>query len=132
MASALRKGSQLGNKSADDIAAETTNLSSPELDHYKLGVRSALSQALEGRVDGADKARALVGTPKKRAVLNQLFGQDGGLDNFMATIADEARTSATHAAVNTGSPTAGRLADDNETMLQAGAGLVGKTALRSA
>jgi hypothetical protein len=110
--SALNKGARIGTKDAEQIGIETRDLSPVELEHYKLGVRSALSKALEGRTDAADKVKALVGTPKKRAALAQLFGGTDKFDNFMATLADEQSAAATHARVNTGSPTAANLADD--------------------
>lgn len=112
MTTALNKGAKIGTKDSETIQAETRDLSAPEIEQYKLGVRSALSKMLEGRVDGADKVRALVGTPKKRAALTQLFGGEDKFGNFLATLAHEARTSATHARINTGSPTASNLADD--------------------
>jgi len=112
MNTALQKGAKIGTKDADTVWAETRDLTPAELEQYKLGVRSALSKALEGRTDAADKVKALVGTPKKRAALARLFGGTSKFDNFMATLADEQRAAATHARVNTGSPTAPNLADD--------------------
>ena len=112
MTTALRKGSMIGNKDAETILAETRDLTAAEVEQYRLGARSALSKMLEGRVDGADKVRALIGTPKKRSALAQLFGGDDGLDNLLGTLAHEAKTSATYGRVNTGSQTAANLADD--------------------
>tara|TARA_R110002074_G_scaffold262994_1_gene435110 strand:- start:17000 stop:19321 length:2322 start_codon:yes stop_codon:yes gene_type:complete len=112
MQTALAKGSKIGNKDHETVWAETRDLPGPELEQYKLGVRSALSKALEGKVDGADKVRALIGTPKKRAVLNSLFGGSDGFDNFMATLAHEASGAATYGRINAGSQTAANLADD--------------------
>jgi hypothetical protein len=112
MAEALRKGSRAINRSADDIAAETQAMTPAELEQYKLGVRSALANSLDSKVDGADKAKFLVGTPKKRKALAKLFGGEEGLDNLIATLGDEAATTATYNRINTGSPTAANLADD--------------------
>ena len=112
MASALRKGEKVANKDAETILAETRDLTGPETEQYRLGARSALSKMLEGRVDGADKVRALIGTPKKRSALARLFGGEKGLDNLLATLAHEGKTSATYGRVNTGSQTAANLADD--------------------
>lgn len=111
-AEALRMGKAAINKSGDDIAAETSKLGSGELDQYRLGFRSALSDAVDAKVDGTDKMKALVGTPKKRVALAQLFGGEAGLDNLMATLADEGRTSATYGRINAGSSTSRDLADD--------------------
>ncbi len=112
MATALNKGAKVVNKDAEAIWAETRDLPSAELEQYKLGVRSALSKMMEGRTDAADKVKALVGTPKKRAALAHLFGGTDKFDSFMQTLAHEGEAAKTHAAVNTGSPTANRLADD--------------------
>jgi hypothetical protein len=112
MASALAKGAKIGTRDSEQILAETRDLSPPELEQYRLGVRSALSKALEGKVDGADKVRALVGTPAKRKALAQVFGGVGEFNNFLSTLADEAHAAATYGRVNAGSQTAANLADD--------------------
>lgn len=112
MNTALAKGSKIGTKDAETIWAETRDMSPAELDQYKLGVRSALSKMLEGRPDDANKVRSIVGTPKKRAVMSQLFGGDANFERFMATLADEGAAAATHGRVAMGSPTASNLADD--------------------
>ncbi|KQX18149.1 MULTISPECIES: hypothetical protein [unclassified Sphingomonas] len=112
MSSALAKGAKIGNRDAETVWAETRDMSPAELDQYRLGVRSALSKMLEGRPDDANKIRALVGTPKKRAVLSQLFGGEANFDRFMAMLADEGSAALTHGRVAMGSPTASNLADD--------------------
>lgn len=109
---AMRKGASALNKSADDIMAETKGMSPFDLEHYRLGVRRSIANLMDGKTDGADKIAALVNTPKKRKALQQVFGEGGGFDNFMATLGDEAKAHETYRAVATGSPTANRLADD--------------------
>ena len=131
---ALQAGKSAINKSADDIAADTADMSPSEVEQFKLGLRSALSDKIEGQTDGGAKAHALVGTPKKRKVLAQMFGGETGFDNFMATVADEARISATNARVSQGSPTSRNFADDanisDGTSVAASVGMAGvKTAL---
>lgn len=112
MASALAKGAKIGTRDSEQILAETQTMTAPELEQYKLGVRSALSKALEGKTDGADKVRVLVGTPAKRKALAQVFGGIPEFNNFLKTLADEGQAAATHARVATGSQTAANLADD--------------------
>jgi hypothetical protein len=112
MATALNKGSKIGTKDAETIWAETRDLTQPELDQYKLGVRSALSKLIEGKTDGADKINALLNTPKKRKALVQLFGGEKGLDRFFQTLSQEGQLAKTYGRVNTGSITAANLADD--------------------
>lgn len=113
MASALNKGAKIASKDAETVQAEIRDMTAAEIDQYRLGVRSALSKMLEGRTDSADKVRALVGTPKKREVLVQLFGGKMEFDRFMKTLAQESMTNATYGRINAGSPTAANLADDS-------------------
>lgn len=113
--SALNKGKTFANKTADDITAETENMTPFELEHYRLGIRSAMTRAVEAKGDYADKVNALIGTPKKRAALSRVFGGAGDFDRFMRTLASEGRANETYRAVATGSPTANRLVDDAAT-----------------
>lgn len=112
MSDALLMGQKAVSKSADDIASETARMTEPELEQYKLGVRSGLTAFLEGKPDGANQVRALLGTPKKRAALEKLFGGQEGLSNFISTLKAEAETYGTYARSMTGSPTAINMADD--------------------
>jgi hypothetical protein len=128
-AAALQKGASISAKDAETVAAETANLSPSELEQYKLGVRSALSKALEGRVDGGDKVKALVGSPKKRMVLAKLFGGEANFGKFMDTLGDEGQAAATYGRVNTGSMTAANLADDGN--MESLAGVAAKAGARA-
>lgn len=112
MATALNKGSKIGNKDAETIWAETRDLSPAELEQYRLGARSALSKLVEGKTDGSDKVNALINTPRKREVLGHLFGGNEGLDRFIATLGQEGELAKTYQRVNTGSNTPRDLADD--------------------
>lgn len=112
MTSALNKGSKAATKDAETIWAETRDLNPAQLDQYRLGARTGLANMMDARVDNADKVRALIGTPKKRDALAGVFGGDGGLDNFLATLGDESAAAQTYQRAFTGSPTALNLADD--------------------
>lgn len=114
LAGALNKGAKVGAKDAETIAIETRDLTKPELEQYRLGARSALSNALEGRADGADKVKAMLGAPKKRKALAELFGGEEKFGRLMETLADESRAAQTYGKVNTGSSTAANLADDTD------------------
>lgn len=105
MAVALQKGKGFVNKSADDIAAEIERLTPAEREQYKLGVRSALSDFVEGKADGGDKVKALIGSPKKRKALAELFGGEKQFGNFMKTLEDEARAYSTFDYATRGSRT---------------------------
>lgn len=112
MASALNKGSKAASKDAETIWAETRDLNPAQLEQYRLGARTGLSNMMDARVDNADKVRALIGTPKKREAFSEIFGGSDGVDNFLATLGDEAAAAQTYQRAFTGSPTALNLADD--------------------
>lgn len=112
---ALNKGGSFANKTADDIAAETENMTPFELEQYRLGVRSAMTRLLDTKTEGANKVSALIGTPKKIKALEKLFGGKGEFDRFIATLGDEGKAQQTFASVAGNSATAGRLADDAAT-----------------
>jgi hypothetical protein len=114
-AAALNKGGSFANKTADDILAETRDLTPYELEQYRLGVRSAMTRLIESKGDYANKINAIVGTPKKRATLARIFGGAGEFDRFMATLADEGRAAQTYASVAGNSLTAERQAFDGAT-----------------
>jgi len=111
-AAALNKGSGFARKTADDISAETQNMSPFELDQYRLGVRSAMTKLLDSKTEGANKVLMLTGTPAKRKALEKLFGGSGGFTKFMAALGDEGKAQQTYASVAGNSLTAGRIADD--------------------
>ena len=119
---AMLKGNSALNKTASDIAADIKDMTPFDLEHYRLGLRSALSDRTEALVDGADKSRALLGSPKKRNALSKAFGGEEGFDNFLKTLADEGQTSATYGRMNTGSATAANQADDASVLGESGIG----------
>jgi len=114
--SALEEGRDALRWSDEELARKVGSLSDPDREQFALGYRSALAKSLEGRVDDADKARAVLGTPAKRAALQTLFGGDEGLARFEASLGLERSGNDTFRAVATGSPTAERLAADAQTM----------------
>ena len=114
-AAALKKGQSFINKTADDIVAETERMSRFQLDQYRLGVRAAMTSAIENKGDYADKVSMLVQSPKKRAALAQIFGGKGNFERFMTTLAQEKQAGLGYKAVAGNSSTAGRLADDATT-----------------
>ena len=112
MASALAKGQKAVGKSGEDIQAYTRDMTAPELDQFRLGHRSALSNLIENRVDGADKAQALIGTTAKRKAITEAHGGGAGVDNLMATLKDEGATTDTYKRVTGNSFTAENTTDD--------------------
>jgi hypothetical protein len=112
---ALQSGRRALNYTDQEIERATMNLSDPDKQQFALGFRAAVGEALDGKVDAADKVTALLGSPKKRKAISKVFGGEEGLNNFLATMADERLGNETFRAVRTGSPTAGRVAEDQST-----------------
>jgi hypothetical protein len=110
--SAMMDGKAALHKSASEINQRIKNMTPAEADQYGLGLRSAIADAMERSPDGANKVRSLIGNPQRRAVLQRVFGSKADLDRFVATMENEQAAFETHQAVNTGSPTAPRLAED--------------------
>ena len=109
---ALGKGLKALGKDADDISVQTARMTPFELDHYRLGVRRAMSNLVNSKGDYADKINALLGTPKKRQALERLFGGQADFRRFIATLGDERAAGLTYRSVATGSQTAERSAAD--------------------
>jgi hypothetical protein len=110
--SAMLDGKKALNKSASEINQRIKEMSPAEAEQYGLGLRSAIADAMEGSPDGANKVRFLMGNPKRRAVLQRVFGGKANLDRFVSTLENEQAAFETHQAVHAGSPTANRLAED--------------------
>lgn len=109
---ALDKGYKAVGANDQELDRMVSNLGDGERQHFALGFRSALSEMLDKRVDGGDKVGALLGNPKKRKALAQLFGGEDGFENFLQTMADERAANETFRKVTGGSDTARFLADD--------------------
>lgn len=122
LAAALQKGQSAVNATADDLLVMTRDLTPAEAEQFRLGLRSGLVGKLEGAGDYANRVRQLVGTPRKRAALAQVFGGEAEFDRFLATLADEARVAQTYQSVAGNSLTAERQAFDDAT---GDAGLLG-------
>lgn len=109
---AMEAGRKALTASDQDIVRMTESLSDTEIDQFLLGYRAAMAEAVDRRVDGGDKAAALLGSPRKRQALDQAFGGRADLGKFGDTLQNERQAYETYRAINTGSPTAERLADD--------------------
>jgi hypothetical protein len=112
---AMNKGLKALSKGADDITAQTANMTPYEQEMYRLGVRRAMSDLVADKGDYADKVNALLGTPKKRQALHRLFGGRAEFQNFVDTLIDERTAGLTYKSVATGSQTAERMAADELT-----------------
>lgn len=115
MRDAVEKGVKAMSKSPDDIMAEMKLLGDGEKEAYRLGVRKAIVDLVNSKRDGGDKVAHLLGTPKTRAVLSRIFGGKAEFERFIQTLRDEEAMGLTYKAVNTGSPTAERMATDATT-----------------
>lgn len=109
---ALDKGYRALNASDHELERMVSNLGDSERQQFALGFRSAISEALDRRVDGGDKVGALLGNPRKRKALAQLFGGEDSFNNFLQTMADERAANETFRKVTGGSDTARFQADD--------------------
>lgn len=122
MRDALNLGYGALNRSPDDVAANIKSLEPGEMEMYRLGLRKAIIDKMEGKGDYADKVNVLRNTPKTRAVLSKVLGGRAEFDRFLATLADETELARTYSAVNGNSATAGRQAFDATTQGEAVAG----------
>lgn len=118
---ALEVGRKALNYSDQQIERATARLNDSDRQQFAVGFRSALSDALDRAVDGADKVGRLLGNPRKRKALAAVFGGEDGLNRFLQTMADERMANETYRAVRTGSPTAERIMDDQGNALEQGA-----------
>ena len=109
---ALAQGHKAINASDQELERMVSRLGPDEQQQFALGLRSALSETLDRRVDGSDKVGALLGNPRKRKALATLFGGEDGFNNFLQTMADERAANETFRKVTSGSDTARFLADD--------------------
>ena len=116
---ALWKGKQAIRKTADEIERTVANMSEFERGQYANGLRAAMADAIDKSGGSTDIVNKLLGTPAKRKALAKVFGGEGGLNNFIKTMADEKSAFETFRRISLGSPTAANLADD--AMVQDGA-----------
>jgi hypothetical protein len=115
MRDALERGAKAFNKAPDDILAMMKNMGDAEKESFRLGVRKAITDLLASRRDGGDKVALLLGTPKSRQVLSQIFGGGKRFQRFIQTLRDEEKMGQTYKAVAGNSQTAERLAQDANT-----------------
>lgn len=111
---ALETGADALNRSPQELERQIANLDPGQVPFYAQGYRNSLANSIERRVDDADKARALVGSPARRNALEAVFPGEG-LDRFTETLAAEQAANQTFRAVATGSQTAERIAADELT-----------------
>jgi hypothetical protein len=111
---ALETGADALNKSPQEISRQLGYYGENERDMFAQGYRNQLANSIERRVDDADKARAILGTPAKRSALSEVFPGEG-LAQFSETLGAEQAGNQTFRSVTGGSQTAERLAYDAQT-----------------
>lgn len=109
---ALEKGRQAVNASADEVTRMTRDMTPSQADQFAVGYRAAMAEGLDRKVDGANKVNTLLGTPRKRQALGQVFEGRGDLPRFTQTLGDEADAALTYQSVNGNSATSERMLDD--------------------
>ncbi len=108
---AIERGYGAINLSPDEIGRVINGSAPEDVALFGEGFRNRLANEVSRRVDDADKARALVGSPNRRGVLERVFPGEG-LDRFGETMALEQAANRTFASATQGSGTAERLAYD--------------------
>ena len=125
---ALRLGNKAINKSAEEIQSITRNMGPDQQAQFALGYRAAMADAMDRRIDGADKVGALLGSPRKREALSAVMGPNANWPRFGQRMAGERAANETYRAVATGSPTAERMAADglidDQSLLENAAGRI--------
>lgn len=111
---ALQEGADALNWSPQELERRIANMDPGQVPFFAQGYRNSLANNLERRVDGGDKAGALMGTPAKRQALEAVFPGEG-LDRFAETMAAEQAANQTYRSVTAGSQTAERMAADELT-----------------
>lgn len=115
LAEVMNDGRKAINKSANEINQRIAGMTTSEREQYALGLRSAIADAIDKALDGANIARRVIGSPAKREALAKAFGDKGEVDRLIATLRNEQATHRTYAAVHGGSVSANRLAEDAAT-----------------
>lgn len=111
----VERGAAAVNMSADEIERIVAGLPDDARPLFAQGFRNGMVDALERKGDDADKARALLGSPRKRQAIASLFGGTDELARFETTLGLERNANDTYRSVMTGSQTAERRAADTET-----------------
>jgi hypothetical protein len=111
---ALETGAEALNKSPQEISRQIGYYGDNEREMFAQGYRNQLANSIDRRVDDADKARAILGTPAKRDALSEVFPGEG-LAQFTETLGAEQAGNQTFRSVTGGSQTAERLAYDAQT-----------------
>lgn len=109
---AMDLGRRALNMTADDFAARTRQMSPNELEFFRLGVRRAMTESIANAGDTANVVHRLVGTGRKRALIQRLFGGRQEFDRFISTLQQEQAGFQTYRTARLGSPTAPNLQDD--------------------
>jgi hypothetical protein len=108
---AIERGYNSLGLSPDEISRIVNTSTPDDIALFGEGIRNRLANEVGRRVDDADKARALVGTPNRRSVLERVFPGEG-LDRFAETMSLEQAANKTFASATQGSQSAERLAYD--------------------
>lgn len=73
---ALELGDEMARSGATDVANRTSALTPSQLDHFRLGHRSALASDVLGRPDYSDAARRVAGSEDQRQALAAVHGRE--------------------------------------------------------
>lgn len=109
---ALEAGRRASGTRTDNAALErlVRDMGPDEIEHFRIGFRSGLSERIGTQVDGGDRVRNLLGTPNRRRAIGLAFEGEEGLDTFMRAMDAEESAFRTFNAIRGNSATAERIA----------------------
>lgn len=101
----IERGRSYQRQNPEEIKRYIKGLSPDDRELYRIGVAQKMIDVAESRVHGADKARALLGSPKKEKALAEVFGGDNKLKGLLNSFDLESTMHRTYAKATGGSPT---------------------------
>jgi hypothetical protein len=107
---AMSSGLKIFREDADMLEEQIRDMTTSELQHYKLGALRAITRKLGNKSDVADVTKGLFDRPNQRAVLELAFGGKKKFQKFMDYVEQEQKMFQTYKQANAGSPSARRLA----------------------
>lgn len=100
------------NMTADDISATINRMTPLEQEMFRLGHRRAMVEHVAAGGDHADMVGRLIGTGKRRAAIQRLYGDNENFPRFVSTLQAEQAGHQTYRQAMLGSQTAPNIQDD--------------------
>lgn len=116
---AMNEGRRILLTNPEKIADDIARLSPGDREFYKLGAADRLIEAIAKKGKSADEAKVIIGNDWTQSQIRPLFPDQASFDNFIGRIEAESRMHSTKYELLGGSPTAGRQAEDVNSLFQA-------------